>query len=113
MVASYSYFNKKIIILNDGIEALNLIYYDTLFYMKISMIICDWNMKFMNGDFLFKVMNLINNNAFQMIKFVMYTNTDIKTVMENVKRLKFYLKKPCNKKDIEKLYDNIKERKFD
>ena len=57
-------------------------------------------MKFMNGDVLYKIMSSINNNAFQRRKFIMYTNTDAKTVMEQVKGVKYYLKKPCSKIDI-------------
>ena len=100
--------NIKIIVLTDGIEALNLLYYDILFFMKISLIICDLNMKFMNGDLLFKVMNQVNSNVFQRINFVMYTNTDINSVYNN-NGIKLFLSKPCRRIDVEKLFDLIGE----
>ena len=100
--------NIRIISLHDGIEALNLLYFDILFFMKISMIVCDLNMKFMNGDLLFKVLKQLNDEYFLKIKFVMYTNMDLRTVMENIKGLKYCLRKPCSKVDIEKLYDSLK-----
>ena len=101
----YGLKNKMIIILNDGIEALTLLYYDTLFNMKISMVISDLNMKFMNGDLLFEVINKITR--LKIIKFVLYTNTDFSTSMLKVKGLKYYLNKPCSKIDIEKLLEKI------
>ena len=99
----------KIITLNDGIEALNLIYYDTLFFMKISIVICDLNMNFMNGDLLSKVLEQINKNVFQRIRFVMYTNTDYNTVVYNNSWIKYFLKKPCSRIDIEKLFNDLDE----
>ena len=101
--------NRKIIILNDGIEALNLIYFDTIFNMKIKTIICDLNMNFMNGDNLFKNLNQINKNAFKRIKFIMYTNTDLSYVNQIVCGLKYYLRKPCTNIDIEKLFSNLND----
>jgi CheY-like chemotaxis protein len=101
------HLNTKFISLNDGIDALNLLYFDTLFYMKISMVFSDLNMKFMNGDLLFKVISQINRNALQRVKFVMYTNTEKKIVMENVKGVKYFLKKPCAKIDLDRLYSSI------
>ena len=101
------FIHKKIIILNDGIEALNLIYYDTLFNMKILTIFCDLNMNFLNGDMLFEIINKVN--AFKRIKFVLYTNMDSTTVRQNVKGIKYVLNKPCCRKDIENLFNSFRE----
>ena len=90
-----------IIIINDGLEALNLIYYDALFNRKISTVMSDLNMKFMNGDLLFEVINKVT--AFRMIEFVLFTNTDFITSMIKVKGLKYYLNKACINIEIEKL----------
>ena len=61
----------------------------------------------MNGDLLSKVIGQINKNAFQRIKFVMYTNTDYNTVVYNNSEIKYFLKKPCSRIDLEKLFCNF------
>ena len=77
--------------------------------MKISTVICDLNMNFLNGDLLLKVIGQINNNAFQRIKFVMYTGTDIDTVIRNNSGIKYFLKKPSSRVDVENLFYNLDE----
>lgn len=101
--------NYKIIIASDGIEALNILYYDTLYFMKILLIISDINMNFMNGDNLFKIMNLVNFNSFQRYKFVLFSNTDINSQKNSISGIKFFIKKPCKKVDVEEL---LKELNF-
>ena len=86
--------NTKIIYLNDGIDALNLIYFDTLFFMKIFTIKCDFNMNFMNGDLFLKVIHQVKKNVSQRFKFVMYTNTDKETIINYNDGIKYFLKKP-------------------
>jgi len=101
--------NYKVIIASDGIEALNLLYYDTLYFMKISIIISDINMNFMNGDNLYKIINLVNFNSFQRYKFVLFSNTDIDTNVDSNTGIKYFIKKPCRKADVEEM---LKELNF-
>jgi DNA-binding NtrC family response regulator len=105
-------FDYKIILLNDGIDALNIIHFDTLFFMNVQMVISDLNMKFLNGDLLFKMLNQINNNAFHSIIFVMYTNTEMHAI-SNI-GIKHFLKKPCSKSDVIRLMGelNLQKEKF-
>ena len=63
----------------------------------------------MNGDLLSKVLGQINKNVFQKIKFVMYTNADYNIVVYNNSSIKYFLKKPCSRIDIEKLFYDLGE----
>jgi signal transduction histidine kinase/CheY-like chemotaxis protein len=99
--------NHKVIIASDGIEALNLLYYDTLYFMKISIIISDINMNFMNGDNLYKTINLVNFNSFQRYKFVLFSNTNVDTNIDSDKGTKFFIKKPCRKADVEEMLKGL------
>jgi signal transduction histidine kinase len=94
----------SIIIISDGIECLNILYYDVMFFMRVFLVISDLNMKFLNGDCLFKF--ITKTQALNKIKFALYTNTE----MELLKNLgiKYFLQKPCTKSEIEELYNNVR-----
>ena len=99
--------NYKVITLVDGIEALNLIYFDSMFFRRVSLIISDLNMKFMNGDLLFKFLRQPNINISKTLNFIMYSSEDIISLKSRVPEIKYFLRKPCSKLDLEKLFAEI------
>ena len=106
-LTKYNFSNYKILILNDGIEALNILYFDAMFFMKISSIFCDLNMKFLNGDILFNLLKNVNKNTNHVLKFIMYSNTDIDTILAIIPEIKYILRKPCSRIELEKIVDQI------
>jgi len=96
--------NVKVIKLRDGIEALNLLYYDIIFFLKVHLVISDLNMKFMNGDLLYKTLNNLTNNLLRKINFSLYTNTDKETLSHMGLSNIYLLNKPCEKYDLEKIF---------
>ena len=68
--------NIKIIKLNDGIEALNILYYDNIFFKNIKIVICEKNMRLMSGDLFLRTINHLNNNPFKKIYLLLYGNNE-------------------------------------
>jgi hypothetical protein len=92
----------KIIITSDAIESLNLLYFDALFFMRISTVFSDLYMKFVSGSTLFKIVE----ESFPLVKFVLFSSDDSQT-LKSKNRMKFSLKKPCSKEDICNLYSKM------
>ena len=78
-----------------------------MFFMKISSIFCDLNMKFLNGDILFNLLKNVNKNTNHVLKFIMYSNTDIDTILAIIPEIKYILRKPCSRIELEKIVDQI------
>ena len=95
--------NYKILILSDGIETLNLLYFDSIFFKKISTIIYDLNKKFLDGNTLLKLINQFFKDSYNLIKFVIYSNEDKKTTRDQNPDIQYYLRNPCTKEDIDNL----------
>ena len=98
--------NLKLIKLNDGIEAMNFLYFDSIFFLKIKIIISELNLKFMNGDILFKTIKNLNKSPFDKIKSVLYINNEMKGGIDVNNGIKYYLNKPCSKNDLNVLFAN-------
>jgi len=97
----------KIIKMNDAIECINLLYFDYLYFNKISYVISDLHMKLLNGDTFIKLMSQLNNKPFQKINFALSINNDnTKPLLLETPPNTEIIKKPCTKSELEKLFSN-------
>ena len=102
--------NIEYICAKDGIEGLFILLNDINMGRNIKMMITDKNMTYLDGISLLEIVNsLTKKNLLNDINFVLYSaenfdklnNFQFKNVQINL------LSKPCDKKQIEELFDKI------